>query len=994
VLLPPVSALTEMVATAYADAVRCGASIQLAVDVLEPLRADFVQAGELYRLDDAFSGAIARVATDGLLPVVSRLRAGYREAVAARVRSVVLDACAEGYVPGRQLWRRLLAEAIGELSLPIMEALTAPGWLPAELEGDRTRYAVGIRHARRSEWLATRGLVDELLDEAALAPLERALLLAVRAEIAWYFTDDLRAGFRDAREVTELAPRTPRAAEVEVESLLLSGRPEDAEEAVRRALVEHPRHGGLHRASYSCAVALSLGTDETEKRLLAALREAPYHSDLYLRLILVLGDRGDDRDTRIPLLLAQADAVEPQNTYDHRLVLASALHKAGAAARAVGVLEECGRSEPDRLPAHVTLARMLGDGDLAAASHAVERALALDPDDVEALTVAASILESQGDVTRAVERCRHAVQQPVKRALALVTLARCEQTAGDELAAQQHAAAALAANPWDEDILDEVAEVARGVWQREGYAAAKHVLEPPADAPAAPIHLRLGRLASDLGDTSVAVEELSRAVRLAPPRAAWHRELARALWGAHQWDQSAAALDRALALDADEGAYADGLAAVHNAHGNAVFESGDYASAVPLYARAVELADTDAVLHYNLASALDYSAVPGRLLEHLTRAVAELSRSVELAPENVSYEVYRTTLAAKAERIRRFGELIVTPAAQLSLAVEVADDLVPSVDPGQGGGRLFDEEIPRLRSVLEADLGFPVPGIRVRGSTLPAGGVRVLLEGVVVSSARVPAGADCVLAPPAVLVERGAALEPLTQSNDPAGAGVCTWVPAAVLDPLDLSGLHRLTTTQYILRLVEDVVRRRPATFFDLGTALAWVSDHAERDGDSGDQAVSPLRLAVARTLRSLVQDGIRLDPAVVPVVEEAASAALRDGDPAVVVVPDVVARTRLAIAPSLPGHGRPGVLHLPREISERIATLGYLGPEEANGVAIAARAQSSKDLVLVVEHPTARGYVQRLVADELGVRIGTDLAVLTAAEALAGARAMKRSGS
>ena len=982
-ILPPVDALTGMLASAYADAAMAGASMPLAVDVFEPLRAQILQATDPYLLDQAYSAVIARVATDRLLPMATGMRAGYREALAARARGFVLQSFGESLDSGRHDWLRLLAEALGEFCLPLVDALTSTGWLPPEVEGQRVRYADGGRRARRNEWLDIRPMIDELLGVAALAPLERALLLAMRAEIDWYWVGDIRRGMRDAERVGVLAPASPRAAEVAVEALLLSGRPEEAQETVGRALAAHPAHGGLHTSSVNCAMALSTGLDEVEKRLVAALHDAPHASELYGRLVVVYAAQGLQNDPRMTVLVAQADAIDPQEAYDHRVNLAAAYGLAGATDRAVAVLEECARSEPDRLPAHIALARLhLQSGDLSAAREAIGRGVAVAPDDVECLAVGAAVLQAQGDLPGALDWCRRAAEQPVKRALALVSLARCEAAAGLLPAAEQHAGEALAANPWDDDVLDGAAEVARGLWQRDGHDAARRLLAAPDDVPAAPFHLRLGRLASELGDTSLAVQELAQAVELSPLRASWHRELAASLRAERRWEEAEAALDRARALDRDDETHADALATVHNAHGNALFEAGDYAGAVPLYARAAELRERDAVLHHNLGLALEHSAEPGRRLENLTRAVDELARAVELAPDDISYEVYRTTLAAQADRIRRFSELISTPSVQPLLAVEIADDLVPEVDPAQRGARLFDEEIPRLRAALESDLGFPVPGIRFRGAALRPGAFRVLVQGVVVVSGTARAGLDCVLGPADVLVERGAAQEALVPATDPVEGGPCAWASSDTLDALDLSGLERLSMTDFVLRHVQDAVLRRPAAFFGLQTALGWMAGHADTGtGGPEDHRGARRRLVVARALRSLVQDGVRLDVTVLRAVEAAAEGTLTDHEAAIVAVPETVSRTRAALARLLPGGAPLDPLEVPDEATEQIATQGFLEPEEAERILGAVRAKEGRGVVLVVGHPAARGYVQRLLADELDLRIGRDVSVLTTDE-------------
>jgi hypothetical protein len=52
------------------------------------------------------------------------------------------------------------------------------------------------------------------------------------------------------------------------------------------------------------------------------------------------------------------------------------------------------------------------------------------------------------------------------------------------------------------------------------------------------------------------------------------------------------------------------------------------------------------------------------------------------------------------------------------IALEVAGDLIPIFEPdSEGANRFLDELTPRIRDALHAELGFPFPGIRIRGHT-------------------------------------------------------------------------------------------------------------------------------------------------------------------------------------------------------------------------------------------------------------------------------------
>lgn len=104
----------------------------------------------------------------------------------------------------------------------------------------------------------------------------------------------------------------------------------------------------------------------------------------------------------------------------------------------------------------------------------------------------------------------------------------------------------------------------------------------------------------------------------------------------------------------------------YNRLGNWSYEAGDYAGAVEFYRQAIKINDNDAVLHSNLAGAIEKRRMPGLRCQELQEVIAELERASELDPA--------TDLTGKIAAFR-------TELAFLRFYGEAAAALDPVVDP-------------------------------------------------------------------------------------------------------------------------------------------------------------------------------------------------------------------------------------------------------------------------------------------------------------------------
>ena len=349
-------------------------------------------------------------------------------------------------------------------------------------------------------------------------------------------------------------------------------------------------------------------------------------------------------------------------------------------------------------------------------------------------------------------------------------------------------------------------------------------------------------------------------------------------------------------------------------------------------------------------------------------------------------------VAATAERLRRFGALIESPATIDPIAVEVATDLVPTVDPA-AGSTMIPEQIPAMRERLREVLGFDVPGVRIREATfLAAHEYRILLFGITVAAGVAVPEHACLFASSSRLHQLGLQLPSAIDSHDPVLGGSCTWVAPDEASVPVAGDLPRVTDVGFVLRHLEDVVTRSASRFFGLDAAEQWIaaaSAHAEVTSSDGDdeRAASTRRLAIARCLRALVADGVRLDPELLGSVgaeidRHSARSSERSND-----VFQVVAATlpdlRLRYAQRLAGRVGAGPHVVPRRVQEVTATHGGLPAVEAHTLltTLLPDPDVERRSTYVVDDEDVRPYLGRLIADTFGPIEGIAVATLSAAE-------------
>lgn len=990
-LVPTVGRISSIASDAYSAAALLEAPMQLAVDVLEPLRREATKADDVYRLGRAFNAAVCKVVGQSLLPIVMGMRDRYLEAAADLVSELVSDASSSNADRGFSEWLRAFGEALGEYQFTMCARLTRPGWLQGIDEEWRSLLASATNHARDERWELVRPTLDRLLETDVWEEGERAPLLAMASLIEIFVLGDLTSARRLADRAIEDAPRHARAAEALAECLVSDNRREDAESLLLGVLESEPDSGIVYAALGRCARVF--GDSQTaEEHLLNGMRQAPDFGQIYTELLTLYSaaDMFAEREARLPLIAAQGCAVDPDSSYTTQLTLGCAYRDNGAFDRARDVFERAVASAPKQVLAYVELARLfLKQKNIPAAHEQLEKAIALDPTSADTAGTYAELYEAENDLVPAIEWSQAQVNLTVGNPfLELAQLAVRQQAAGEAEAGWRSARQAVDASPNDSRLLDLLSDLVASRWVnspedvRQFYA---RFLDVKGKGFPGVYYNLIGNAAYQMSDDEAAVNEYRSAIEVEPDDPVYHRNLARALRDLGRWDEALSALADAYALDHDETVDQTETAWVFNGRGNAAYDEGDYIEAVKAYERAVQLSPKQAVLRGNLALALLEDIQPGQRLARLERAVDALAPAADLEPDS-DYGVRLAHLQARLARVQRFGELIDTPTEVRPITIEFADDLVPKVDEAQRGQRVFSEQIPAMRARLRARLGFDVPGLLLRDSFLAENEYRILFFGAIRAAGRAMPDYDCVLAASDVLIERGLSQHELSDAVDPVTGAACTWARPELLDGANLDGLDRRSDVDMVLRHVEDLIRRHAGLFFGLDCAEDWLaadpltaaSSAAPRSPDA-DRSVAGRRLALERGLRTCTQEGIILDNVLLKRLQETIGAMAANGGGELGA--EATRTARLSLADRL----RLRHVHSMPEWAEDILANGRLlsALEEHKVIMdLDPEVQAHHTVTAVTDVTAARPYLQRLLGDRFATLAGGDVNVLTKQEA------------
>lgn len=319
---------------------------------------------------------------------------------------------------------------------------------------------------------------------------------------------------------------------------------------------------------------------------------------------------------------------------------------------------------------------------------------------------------------------------------------------------------------------------------------------------------------------------------------------------------------------------------------------------------------------------------------------------------------------------------IVTP-----IALEVGRDLIPLFEPDDSGcSRALSQLAPAMRASVEAEFGFPIPGIRIRANEtdmaprsalilideIPEGMIESVPEGVLVQATKTELASIGVPGVPYVdgIVGTGCMSILAGDRNQVESAGFCTWDSA-----------------EYLVHALRHVVRRMLEDFLDVDLVRQLV-DPVDAVAPELVAATIPERLSwseLTDVLQRLVAEGVSI--ADMRQIFQALSEDAATKEDTVT----MTERVRHALAPQITARALRGrdalpVLRVAHEIEQaflrgiqRTAAGAYLSlaPADSGAVLSSVRRHlgatevASKDVAILVTEVQIRPFIRRLVSLE-----------------------------
>jgi tetratricopeptide (TPR) repeat protein len=295
------------------------------------------------------------------------------------------------------------------------------------------------------------------------------------------------------------------------EALRRSGRTEEGEAAIRRAIAIDPMEGRhYHALGYSLAELGRL--DEAAQAAERAVAIDPFNHHYNALSANVAVRRG--RLTEAEGFVARAIEVEPANPYLHRM-LGDILQRLDRHAEAVTAFQAAIEIEPDVAPFYLSLSNALAHaGRLSEATEAARRAAALEPDNAALQAHLTSLLAQSGDPKDAEAGLR----------------------------------AQIAARPNDFGLYEQYGHLlARLGRPEEAEVAFRRGVElgPNSAGPLVGLSHTLARI----GRHYEAIAAIEAAIEFEPRTAAFHVHHGNQLWVVEQHEEAAAAYQAALDID-------------------------------------------------------------------------------------------------------------------------------------------------------------------------------------------------------------------------------------------------------------------------------------------------------------------------------------------------------------------------------------------------------------------------------------------------------------
>jgi tetratricopeptide (TPR) repeat protein len=246
------------------------------------------------------------------------------------------------------------------------------------------------------------------------------------------------------------------------------------------------------------------------------------------------------------------------------------------------------------------------------------------------------------------------------------------------------------------------------------------------------IRIRMGEMLWKMGRYEEAVDEVLRALRLKPDEQ-WPSNTLEA-WAEDFYKQLDRPDDARRLYDTIRQNLGSSYEATYqNRLGNLVYYGGDYQAAIDYYNKAIDADPTDPVYYSNLAYAWERVKSPGHQLSVLEKAVTALRHACEMVPRVSSYAERLANLETQLKLARQFGEFILELVPDgFSIVVELGERLIqPAV---MVDGKLpveIQTIITTMRQHILDRFGIRIPPITFKdNSELDKGGYVLKVPGL------------------------------------------------------------------------------------------------------------------------------------------------------------------------------------------------------------------------------------------------------------------------
>lgn len=980
--------LLLLIADAYRAAVFANADMRNATEALESLRPVVLREEDCYRVWDTIDAQIGMADPDGLQPVLVSLRDRYVDHVCSEAVADLREVFELDVENGQREWLRTYAEALSKWRFELCHALIQADFQLAGL-GEHVADALPgwTRYLWQEQWSMTYDLFMYLSDQAPITDVQRAKLLVTAAKIQLYYYEKPDQASQLLERAEKLAPDENQVANGWGEYWLQQNNTDKAKERFEHAIQQAPDEADGYANLgnlYSKAEDLASAEDAYQQ----GMRRDSGNSSGPMWLIRLYGQPQlfPERKDRIPPLIKRTIAVDPRSTYAAYLAVGYDHQQNNQYEQAHQYYDQAIALDPSRVDGYFSKGNaFLEAKNVDYAQAAFQQAIDVAPELLDGYWGMASLFEQRERWQEAL----HAYQQSLERRPQWAQIRakigemewkrKLEKHAEVDTEAEAKVFDILRSEPANEGALYVLQSFADDYYKRLGKPEAalkiyQEIRQIKGEDYEANFQNHVGNVHYYNSDYHAAVDAYTRAVALGPRDTVFHGNLGGALRELQEWERAQEEFGKAFELDHDEDTYHRQMGLTFNAVGNAHYSKSEVREAIACFSKAIENLPEAPVLYSNLAGAWENLQVPGEKLAGLEQAIAALRQAIALQPEDEDYAVRLSSLERQQTLVQQYGELILTIPSTTPVAVEIAENLIPALDPDQGGGKFLYEDVPAMRARVERELGVRLTWVRfLDNPALAPDTYRILIDEALEEEGTALFGWHYCPVDPITLERLRIPEEQRIPALDPRTGEPGCWLSEEHWASVAENGLELWTETDFLIHHLEMMMRRHLLVLFGMQEAQNVLDQWAQNvDGRS-----SPItgwdvdtQLGCARLLRTLLDEQIPIT-AHDEILEVIAGRQL-DGPGVVEAVRDV----RLRLKPYLPGNAPEAQrLHLPTQLEAAIGeclqnqdgrvSFGVSRVEmddflvEIGGLLPAGK----RNVALIVRDPDLRPFVRRLVA-------------------------------